>query len=203
MRASNICASVLVCICAMAHAQEGPVIVGPPLVVPACADGVPPGYGLPCARPRKNRFFAKIALGYAARVALEESLHAGSAQLTLGAQNATFGGGARLDVDAGRTQRGLVFTTVTIGPDFDFKLHERVRLATGVSFGAINIQRATEPGVLSSFLFEAHLEPAFDVVQGDEGSAFYIAPRVALELYDTTGFAPAGFLAQLALGYRY
>jgi hypothetical protein len=146
-----------------------------------------------------------VLVGPTYRRAFDEHFAGALVELEVGAQNDSFGMGARISLTAGGTPVGLPFQVFTIGPAANFRLSSRLRLAIGATFGVFTYQRATIPGDGVWALmagFNAGLTG--DLARTRRGGALYALGRVGYDYIETIGSTNGSTLAvTAALGYRY
>ncbi|MGZ3441342.1 MAG: hypothetical protein ACXVDD_17605 [Polyangia bacterium] len=146
-----------------------------------------------------------VLIGPTYRRAFNEDFAGALVEVEVGAQNDSFGMGARLSGTAGATRVGLPYQMLTIGPGANFRLSPRLRLAIGATFGIFAYQRATLPGSsVWAFTAGANAGMTVDLVRTRSGGALYLLGRLGYDyiesLGDTNG-STVGVTA--AIGYRH
>jgi hypothetical protein len=175
----------------------------PPCPPPSCVVVPPP---CPPPRPRRKVLF-KVSLAYDARYALGETLNAAASELQIGGEKNGFGGAARLQVQAGRTERGLRFEWIEFGPAFEWTVSPRWRLGFGFTNGWLQFHRvALAPGpAMTSVTWGSYLETTVDLLKAAESSsALYASARVGWDhIFDVTDLPSESVQGSIGLGYRY
>jgi hypothetical protein len=170
-------------------------------LVPAIAAAQPTGPQVEA--PMGTQFAGSVEGGFVAREAVGERLLGGAFALELGVDDQAAGGGVRVDLQAGRTQHGLPFTRVSIGPNGRF-IHGRFRLSVGVHGGWLiftDAPIAPDPQIYS-MLVGAEAGVSYDLVRARR--APYVALRGGLDLLLITVDLPqASGYGLLAFGYRF
>jgi hypothetical protein len=191
--------------------QPPPFVVQPPPFVRA--PFAPPGCVVvvtapPCPRSRTRRKgMFKLSLGYDARYAIGETLNAAASEVQVGGEKDGFGGAARLQVHAGRTDHGLTFEWIELGPAFEWTVSPRWRVGFGITNGALVIQRvARAPGPdMTAATWGAYFETTVDLAKAHESSsALYASARLGWDhLFDVTDLPSESVQGAIGLGYRY
>jgi hypothetical protein len=191
--------------------QPPPFFVQPPPYVRA--PFAPPGCVVvvtapPCPRSRTRRKgMFKLSLGYDARYAIGETLNAAATEVQVGGEKDGFGGAARFQVHAGRTDHGLTFEWIEIGPAFEWTVSPRWRVGFGITNGALVIQRvARAPGPdMTAATWGAYFETTVDLAKAHESSsALYASARLGWDhLFDVTDLPSESVQGSIGLGYRY
>ena len=185
----------------------------PPPYPPEGGYFLPPGYGQPIAPPSvvapqpvaKKRVLAKLSLGYGYRWALGDNFQSGALEAEIGGEGAHGGGGARFGLEVGRTDAGLRFEVINLGPAFEWKLGKRFRFGIAPTLGVLVIERATrDDDSFWTFVFGTHFELSFDLIQRSSGGALYLSARIGYEyIVAVTDLSDSAFSSRLGLGYRF
>ena len=185
-----------------AEAQEMIEIPTPP--PPCCVVATP-------KPPSPTALILDVVVGPTYRRAFQEDFAAAFVEVEVGARNPFFGVGARFSAAFGATRVGLPYQFLTLGPAFDFRVSSRVRLALGLSFGALVYERvsaaaARDPDVTAISLgVDGSL--TIDLVRLRHDGALFLLGRVGYDYIDNTGVDPldtgSSLALTLALGYRY
>src|SRR4051794_26577892 len=173
----------------------------PPLPPPDCCVVVEE----PPPRPPASLLFDVVA-GPTYRRAFHDDFIGAFIELEAGAQNDSFGMGARLALTAGTTRYGLASQVVTIGPAANFRLSPRLRLAIGADFGVLTYERATIPGDhVWGLMAGVNGGMTVDLVRTRRGGALFLLARVGYDYVETAGGSTSGSTVTVtaALGYRY
>ncbi len=152
-----------------------------------------------------------VLVGPTYRRAFKEDFAAAAVEVEVGAQNRSFGMGARFSAALGATRVGLPYQFLTIGPALSFRVSPRIRLALAFTFGALVYERvsataARDPAVwgLSAGV---NGTLSVDLVRTRRDGALYALGRVGYDYIDNTSSDPIDTGSSLALtcalGYRY
>lgn len=140
------------------------------------------------------------------RYAYRESMVSLAIGALLGAQNATWGGGARLDAEVGSTVHGLTLHQVGFGPGFHFAVAPRLQMAVGQSFGLLWFDPYTRSqsslflgSVLVDWLVGLWAQVSYDIARPPIVTLF-LALRLGFDfsMHDSTGEV----YTRLAFGLR-
>jgi hypothetical protein len=155
--------------------------------------------------PQRMRFAGSVESGFVARQAMSERLLGGAFALELGVDDQVAGVGAKLDLQAGRTEHGLPFTRVSLGPNGRF-IHGRWRVSLGIHVGwlvFIDAPIAPDPQIYS-ILVGAQAGVSCDLLRARRSP--YVALRGGLDVLlglATIDTPRASGYGLLAFGYRF
>jgi hypothetical protein len=143
-----------------------------------------------------------IEAGPIYRFTYDESFFSGGLSLVMGAQDAHWGGGIRLEGQYGATRYGLPFTSVSVGPAFEFKLTPRLRLGFGVPISMLFVERVTEQNQwLVGVSAGAWAQTIVDLAHSRRHGDLFLDVRAGFDIYWAD--ASPAFWTQIAIGYRF
>lgn len=192
-----LAALVVLLAAATADAQEMIEVPNAPPPPPCCA----------VAEEKRSppSLLASVLVGPTYRRAFDDDWTAALIEFEIGAQNESFGMGARISAAFGANRYRLPFQMATFGPAGNFRLSSRLRLALAATFGVFSYDRATRAGgVVWAFTLGANAQLSVDLVRSRRGALFALG-RVGYDYIETahSSTSPHAAAATLALGYRF